>query len=66
MLARIGCDCSSGVERVTELPRESWSENGSGTELAVGGLKDGIGREIGDELSSNSRKIELSLLELPY
>jgi len=66
MLARIGCDCSSGVERGTELPRESWSEDDSGAGLAVGGLRDGVGKEIGDELPSNFRKIELSLLELPY
>ena len=66
MLARIGCDCSSGVEWVTELPRESWSGIDSGAELAAGVLIDGVGREIGDELPSNFRKIELSLLELLY
>ena len=66
MLARIGCDYSLDVERETELPRESWSVGYSGAELAVEGLRDGVGKEIGDELSSNFRKIELSLLELPY
>ena len=66
MLARIGCDCSSGVEGVTELPRESWSGVDSGAELAVEVSKFEVGREIGDGLSCNSSKIELSLLELLY